>query len=153
MDFVVFYWKISTKPRCLRAVVFWIHGLLECQHTCLNRLKIQVFQDEVPTALLSQKSLDPPRSFHYKMLRVRVSRKLFFLMELKSQQNDMKCRPLTLLLNTMGDIFSWHAILHWQVTSDEQMSKEWPFSLLNDDQMSNCLGFEHCPMQVNFFVI
>ena len=29
----------------------------------------------------------------------------------------------------------------WQVLSDEQMSKDWPFSLL-----SNWLGFEHCPV-------
>ena len=34
---------------------------------------------------------------------------------------------------------------NWQVLSDEQMSKEWPFSLLNDEQMSNWLGVEHCP--------
>ena len=35
---------------------------------------------------------------------------------------------------------------NWQVLSDEQMSKEWPFSLLNDEQMSNWLGVEHCPV-------
>ena len=36
--------------------------------------------------------------------------------------------------------------LNWQVLSDEQMSKEWAFSLLNDEQMSNWLGVEHCPV-------
>ena len=39
--------------------------------------------------------------------------------------------------------------LIWQVLSDEQMSKEWSFSLLNDEQMSNWLGVEHCPV-INF---
>ena len=29
--------------------------------------------------------------------------------------------------------------------SDEQMSNGWPFSLLNDEQMSNWLGVEHQP--------
>ena len=29
--------------------------------------------------------------------------------------------------------------------SDEQMSKRWPFSLLNDEQMSNKVGVEHQP--------
>ena len=34
----------------------------------------------------------------------------------------------------------------WLVLSDEQMSKGWPFSLLNDEQMSNWLGVEHQPV-------
>ena len=34
----------------------------------------------------------------------------------------------------------------WAVLSDEQMSKGWPFSLLNDEQMSNWLGVEHQPV-------
>ena len=29
--------------------------------------------------------------------------------------------------------------------SDEQMSKRWQFSLLNDEQMSNWVGVEHLP--------
>ena len=36
--------------------------------------------------------------------------------------------------------------INWQVLSDEQMSKELQFSLLNDEQMSNWLGVEHCPV-------
>ena len=36
--------------------------------------------------------------------------------------------------------------LIWLVLSDEQMSKRWPFSLLNDEQMSNWLGVEHQPV-------
>ncbi len=34
----------------------------------------------------------------------------------------------------------------WLVLSDEQMSKGCPFSLLNDEQMSNWLGVEHQPV-------
>ena len=34
---------------------------------------------------------------------------------------------------------------NWLVLSDEQMSKGCPFSLLNDEQMSNWLGVEHQP--------
>ena len=37
------------------------------------------------------------------------------------------------------------AICDWLVLSDEQMSKGCPFSLLNDEQMSNWLGVEHQP--------
>ena len=33
----------------------------------------------------------------------------------------------------------------WLVLSDEQMSKRWPFSLLNDEQMSNWVGVKHLP--------
>ena len=41
----------------------------------------------------------------------------------------------------------------WLVLSDEQMSKSWPFSLLNDEQMSNWLGVEHLPViRVNLFL-
>ncbi len=32
------------------------------------------------------------------------------------------------------------AMIDWAVLSDEQMSKGWPFSLLNDEQMSNWVG-------------
>ena len=34
---------------------------------------------------------------------------------------------------------------NWLVLSDEQMSKRWPFSLLNDEQMSNWVGVKHLP--------
>ena len=34
---------------------------------------------------------------------------------------------------------------------DEQMSKKLPFSLLNDEQMSNWLGVEHLPEMVFLF--
>ena len=44
---------------------------------------------------------------------------------------------------------------NWAVLSDEQMSKGWPYSLLNDEQMSNWLGVEHQPGKLlvskNFF--
>ena len=33
----------------------------------------------------------------------------------------------------------------WLVLSDEQMSKRWQFSLLNDEQMSNWVGVKHLP--------
>ena len=36
--------------------------------------------------------------------------------------------------------------IFWLVLSDEQMSKGWPFFLLNDEQMSNWLGVEHQPV-------
>ena len=36
---------------------------------------------------------------------------------------------------------------NWLVLSDEQMSKGCPFSLLNDEQMSNWLGVEHQPVK------
>ena len=36
---------------------------------------------------------------------------------------------------------------NWLVLSDEQMSKGWPYSLLNDEQMSNWLGVEHQPVK------
>ena len=32
--------------------------------------------------------------------------------------------------------------------SDEQMSKRWPVSLLNDEQMSNWVGVKHLPVRV-----
>ena len=35
--------------------------------------------------------------------------------------------------------------LIWLVLSDEQMSKRWPVSLLNDEQMSNWVGVKHLP--------
>ena len=35
--------------------------------------------------------------------------------------------------------------IYWLVLSDEQMSKRWPFSLLNDEQMSNWVGVKHLP--------
>ena len=34
----------------------------------------------------------------------------------------------------------------WLVLSDQQMSKRWPFSLLNDKQMTNWLGVKHLPV-------
>ena len=37
-------------------------------------------------------------------------------------------------------------LLSWAVLSDEQMSKGWPFSLLNDEQMSNWVGVKHQPV-------
>ncbi len=37
--------------------------------------------------------------------------------------------------------------LNWLVLSDEQMSKRWPFSLLNDEQMSNWVGVKHLPVK------
>ena len=37
-------------------------------------------------------------------------------------------------------------LLVWLVLSDEQMSKRWPFSLLNDEQMSNWVGVKHLPV-------
>ena len=38
--------------------------------------------------------------------------------------------------------------MDWLVLSDEQMSKRWPFSLLNDEQMSNWVGVKHLPVEV-----
>ncbi len=40
---------------------------------------------------------------------------------------------------------NWSPLKSWAVLSDEQMSKTWPFSLLNNEQMSNWLGVEHQP--------
>ena len=42
---------------------------------------------------------------------------------------------------------NWGEIAHynWLVLSDEQMSKGCPFSLLNDEQMSNKVRVEHQP--------
>ena len=34
--------------------------------------------------------------------------------------------------------------------SDEQMSKRWPFSLLNGEQMSNKVRVEHQPVKIGF---
>ena len=47
-------------------------------------------------------------------------------------------------------LWSWDFsfLLDWLVLSDEQMSKRWPFSLLNDEQMSNWLGVEHLPVDL-----
>ena len=36
--------------------------------------------------------------------------------------------------------------LTWAVLIDEQMSNRWPFSLLNDEQMSNKVGVKHQPV-------
>ena len=38
----------------------------------------------------------------------------------------------------------------WAVLRDEQMSNGWPFSLLNDEQMSNKVGVEHQPVYAYF---
>ena len=37
-------------------------------------------------------------------------------------------------------------VVTWLVLSDEQTSKRWPFSLLNDEQMSNWVGVKHLPV-------
>ncbi len=37
-------------------------------------------------------------------------------------------------------------VLVWAVLSDEQTSKGWPFSLLDDEQLRNWLGVEHQPV-------
>ena len=37
-------------------------------------------------------------------------------------------------------------MVNWAVLSDEQTSKGWPFSLLNDEQMSNKVRVEHQPV-------
>ena len=51
----------------------------------------------------------------------------------KSKANQPQDGPLLLVI--------------WLVLSDEQMSKEWPFSLLNDKQTDrNWLGVEHRPV-------
>ena len=36
--------------------------------------------------------------------------------------------------------------INWAVLSDEQMSNGYPFSLVNDEQMSNKVGVEHQPV-------
>ena len=41
---------------------------------------------------------------------------------------------------------------NWVVLSDEQMSKRWQFSLLNDEQMSNWVGVEHQPEKQDNFL-
>ena len=41
----------------------------------------------------------------------------------------------------------------WLVLSDEQMSKRWQFSLLNDEQMSNKVGVKHQPGRGEHFEI
>ncbi len=50
---------------------------------------------------------------------------------------------------------SWqtcHVVMfNWAVLSDEPMSDTWPFSLLNDEQMSNKVRVEHQPVNL-FFV-
>ena len=46
----------------------------------------------------------------------------------------------------------YHCIfLYWTVQSDEQTSNGWPFSLLNDGQMSNKVGVEHQPVYLMLF--
>ena len=40
---------------------------------------------------------------------------------------------------------SFNSMTIWLVLSDEQMSKRWPVSLLNDEQMSNWVGVKHLP--------
>ena len=40
---------------------------------------------------------------------------------------------------------------NWLVLSDEQMSKTWPFSRLNDAEMSNCVGVKHLPDKIRLF--
>ena len=43
-------------------------------------------------------------------------------------------------------------IFFWAVLSDEQMSNGYPFSLVNDEQMSNKVGVKHQPVLLPFFV-
>ncbi len=46
--------------------------------------------------------------------------------------------------------FLYSPIISWAVLSDEQMSKGWPFSLLNDEQMRNKVGVEHQPVSEEY---
>ncbi len=39
-------------------------------------------------------------------------------------------------------------LFSWLVLSDEQTSKRWQFSLLNDEQMSNWVGVKHLPVSI-----
>ena len=55
-----------------------------------------------------------------------------------------------LTINFCGSVDWFYCI--WLVLSDEQMSKRWPFSLLNDEQMSNRVGVKHLPGIYNFLV-
>ena len=41
----------------------------------------------------------------------------------------------------------------WVVLSDEQMSKRWQFSLLNDEQMSNKVRVEHQPVIISSSIL
>lgn len=41
----------------------------------------------------------------------------------------------------------WRPIFNWVVHGDEQVSKGWPFSILNDEQVSNKLGVEPPPVK------
>ena len=46
----------------------------------------------------------------------------------------------------------WLLCLHgWAVLSDEQMSNGYPFSLGNDEQMSNKVGVKHQPDGLPYF--
>ena len=49
-------------------------------------------------------------------------------------------------------IWTYHElqVMIWAVLSDEQMRKIWPFSLLNDEQMSNKVGVKHQPVMFFF---
>ena len=52
----------------------------------------------------------------------------------------------TYFFNLLPNLWKTHISTNiWLVLSDEQMSKGCPFSLLNDEQMSNWLGVEHQP--------
>ena len=46
----------------------------------------------------------------------------------------------------LGNVHIVNVCLLWLVLSDEQMSKRWPVSLLNDEQMSNWVGVKHLPV-------
>ena len=50
--------------------------------------------------------------------------------------------PTRELVSTFFRFFNFY----WAVLRDEQMSNGWPFSLLNDEQMSNKVGVEHQPV-------
>ena len=44
-------------------------------------------------------------------------------------------------------------MFHWAALSEEQMSIGYPFSLLNDEQMSNKVGVEHQPVHQRRFLL
>ena len=68
----------------------------------------------------------------------------------KQRGQGSACCPATVVLLMEEEIpfpTTWDVQnLNWLVLSDEQMSKRWPFSLLNAEQMSNWLGVRHLPV-------
>ena len=70
---------------------------------------------------------------------------------LKAMAMSIGCNPVTLHFElgqtvTLSKVKEDHLFILWLVLSDEQMSKRWPFSLLNDEQMSNRVGVKHLPV-------